>query len=294
MDINTLLAGIDNEVLSEDSKTQILDVFKQIVESKVEEVVDEKVQTALKEQDESHAKQLKAVLEAIDKDHSEKMKKLLVKIDEDHTEMLKSVVAKYEGILTEDAKKVYKTLSKNVSDFIDITLDDVLPENLLAEAVENTRAIDKLERIKELVGIDEQFINTHVKDALIDGKEKIEQLQEKLNNTLKQNIKLGKEKAKYEKELLIEKKTKGLSDEKKKFILESFKDKDAKAVKNNFDYVLKLYEKKEQELAETLKEEAVKASKSLQVDTPKEILEEQTNVSNKEYSYVENYVSALD
>ena len=293
MDINELLNKIDNDVLSEESKTQILDVFKQIVESKVEEAVDEKVLSALKEQDESHAKQLTQILEAIDKDHSEKMKKIISKIDEEHTEMLKSIVEKYEGMLTEEAKSVFKTLSKNVNDFLEISLDDVLPQDLLSESVKNTVALSKLEKVKEIVGIDETFINSHVKDALIDGKAKIEELQEQLNKVLKQNIKVSKEKAKFEKELIIEQKTKGLSSEKREFIIENFKGKDAKAVKENFDYVLKLYEKKEEQLANTLKEAALKESESLKVDTPEEKILEENNASEK-HSYVESYVSALD
>ena len=159
MDIKELLKNIDNSVLTEESKTQICDVFEQVVTEKVESQVEERVnlqvESSLKEQDESHSKQLTQLLEAIDADHSAKLKKIVSKLDEDHTTKLADVVKKYEHQLSKEAKSLTESLQTDISNFLDITLDDLLPKNMLSEAVQNTKAIEKLAKIQELVSVDE-------------------------------------------------------------------------------------------------------------------------------------------
>ena len=295
MDIKELLKNIDNSVLTEESKTQICDVFEQVVTEKVESQVEERVnlqvESSLKEQDESHSKQLTQLLEAIDADHSAKLKKIVSKLDEDHTTKLADVVKKYEHQLSKEAKSLTESLQTDISNFLDITLDDLLPKNMLSEAVQNTKAIEKLAKIQELVSVDEAFIDNHIKEALKDGREQIEGLRKDLNEVLKENVKIGAEKSKIDSELVLERKTKTLPEGKKLFVEQTFKGKSAKYIKENFDYAMQMFERKETEAIETETAQVLEESVATEVDTPE--VKKQSS-TDKEYSYISEYVSGLE
>jgi hypothetical protein len=294
MDIMEILGKIDNSVLSEESKAQIQGVFESIVTEKVDAIVNEKVesavQKALQEQDDSHAEQLEKLLVAIDEDHSAKLTTLVQRLDEDHSAKLQEIVEHYESTINNDAKKLAESLSNDISNFLDLTLDEVLPKDMLEEAVKNTKAIEMIQRIKEVVSVDPEYINEHIKEALIEGKQQIEALREDLNEVLKENVKLATERSRFEAELILEKKAASLPAEKRKFLVENFKGKSAEFIKDNFDATIKLFERKEQEERKTEKNFIITESVARTVDTPKDRGAVKTSNSN---SYVEDYVSGL-
>ena len=272
MDIKQLLSSIDSSVLTEESKTQICNVFEQVLTEKVETQVTERVSieiaSSLKEQDEAHASQLTKLLEAIDADHSKKLKKIISKIDEDHTSKLDDVVTKYEDLLSKEAKSLTESLQTDISNFLDLTVNELLPKDMLSEAVQNTKAAEKLAKIQELVSVDEAFIDEHVREALEDGKDQIESLRKDLNEVLKENVKLGSERSKLGAELVLERKTQKLPREKKLFLEQTFKGKSASYIDNNFDYTIKMFERKEGEIIKQEKAQIIVESAS--VDIPEE------------------------
>jgi hypothetical protein len=295
MDIKEILSNIDSSVLTEESKDQICAVFDTVmtekVEAGIEAAVSVKVETALLEQDEAHASQLSKLLEAIDEDHSAKLKKFVSKLDEDHTAKLEDVVKKYEDQLSKEAKALTESLQIDISNFLDLTLDDLLPKNMLAEAVANTKAAEKLAKIQELVSVDESFINEHVREALQDGKEQIESLRKDLNGVLKENVKLGAEKAKATSELVLERKCKSLPDGKRLFVEQTFRGKSSKYIEENFEVALQMFERREEEAIATEKVQII--SESTEVDTPKEAVEILQESSAETTSHMSEYVSGL-
>ena len=204
MNIKELLSNIDNSVLTEESKSEISKVFDTVVSEQVESTLSLHVEQALLEQDESHSTQLTQILEAVDADHSNKLKKTITKLDEEHTNKLEDIVKHYENLLNEESKKLVNSLQTDISNFLDLTLDDMLPKNMLKEAVANTKAAKKLKQIQEMVSVDEAFIDNHIKEALEDGRKQIESLRGELNGVLKENVRLTTEKGKLGSELIIE------------------------------------------------------------------------------------------
>lgn len=295
MDIKELLANIDNSVLTEESKAQICKVFESVLNEKVETQLKERVSIevtkALEEQDESHASQLNELLEAIDVDHSNKLKQLVTKIDEDHTAKMNKIVEKYEELLSKEAKALTESLQNDISNFLDLALDDLLPKNMLKEAVNNTKATEKLKKIQEIVSVDEKFINDHIKEALEDGKNQIEGLRKDLNEVLKENVKLSAEKNKISADLVLERKTTSLPKEKKLFCEHTFKGKSASYIEENFEYALQMFERKEKDAIASEKVQVLNESLSKKIDTPKE---NRSNTENHgDFSYVSEYVSGL-
>lgn len=289
MDIMELLKGIDSGVLSEDSKTQIQQMFEQVVSDKVNALVTEKVQSALEEQDNSHTELLGKLLATIDEDHSAKLTKLIQRLDEDHSAKLQSIVEHYEKALSEEAKALSESLSTNVSNFLELTLNDVLPKNMLSEAVKNTQAVEMIQKIKEIVSFDPEFVTENIKEALIEGKEQIESLRKDLNQVLKENVKLSSEKTRAESELILERKAAQLPTEKRAFIVERLRGKSAEFIKENFEFTLKMFERGEKEARQTEKNVIINESVARSVDTPKDRGAE----NPKANSYVTEYVSGL-
>ena len=269
MDIKELLKSIDSEILSEDSKAQIQQVFETVVSEKVNGIVTEKVQSALEQQDADHAVQLEKLLSVIDEDHSAKLTKLVQRLDEDHTAKLQDVVKHYEQTLSEDAKNLTESLSNDISNFLDLTIDELMPKDMLSEAVANTKAVEMVGKIKEIISFDPEFVNENIKEALIEGKQQIETLREDLNSVLKENVKLSTERSRFEAELLIEQKTAQLPTDKRAFIAESLKGKSADFIKDNFDYALKMFERKDKESRQAEKDVIINESVARTVDTPK-------------------------
>lgn len=294
MDIKEILSNIDSNVLTEESKSQICDVFETVVSEKVEAQIEERVSEAVKskleEQDEAHASQLEKLLEAIDVDHSDKLKKIVTSLDEDHTTKLDDVVSKYEALLTKEAKALTESLQVDISNFLDLTLDDLLPKDMLKEAVENTKAVEKLAKIQELVSVDEAFINAHVREALEDGKEQIEALRNDLNEVLKENVRLGAEKSKLGSELVLERKTASLPEGKKLFVEQTFKGKSASYIEENIDMALQMFEKRENDAMATEKTQLLSESVANEVDAPAEAKEDSSVEMNPHMS---EYVSGL-
>ena len=273
MDIKELLKGIDSGILSEDSKTQIQQVFEKVVTDKVEALVTEKVtaavQTALEQVDESHATQLETLLNTIDEDHSAKLTKLVQRLDEDHTAKLQDVVKHYETALSTDAKNLTESLSSDISNFLDMTLDEILPKDILGEAVANTKAVEMVQKIKEIVSFDPEFVNEDIKAALIEGKQKIDALKEDLNTVLKENVKLSTERTKFESDLLLEQKSARLPADKRAFVVESLKGKSPQFINENFEYALKMFERKDSDSRQAEKNVIINESVARTVDTPK-------------------------
>jgi len=286
MDIKELLKSIDSEILSEDSKAQIQQVFETIVTEKVQTLVTEKVQVALQEQDDSHATQLQQLLEAIDEDHSAKLTKLVQRLDEDHTAKLQDVVKHYETTLSEDAKALTESLSNDISNFLDLTIDELLPKNMLGEAVANTKAIEMVQKIKEIVSFDPEFINENIKEALVEGKQQIETLRKDLNTVLKENVKLSTDRLRFEAELILEKKTATLPADKRAFITESLKGKSAQFINENFDYALIMFERKDNDSRQAEKNVIINESVARTVDTPKTRGAEKPNTNSNMAEYV--------
>ena len=105
--------------------------------------------------------------------------------------------------------------------------------------------------------------------ALIDAIGKtIDELNEKLNEAYKQNELLSEKLKVNETAILLEKKTKGMPVAKKEFITNLLNDKDASYINENFNYVVEMFERGEEEKSSELVEEAKRGAVSKNVKIP--------------------------
>jgi len=288
-----ILKNIGKDILTDDSKTAIMEAFEQAVKEKADSVVKIEVDSALAKLDEKHSKMLTELLEAVDTDHTIKAKKVFAKIDSDYAEKLESVVNKYEGMINEEAIKFRDQLITEMSNFIELYIDEKIPKEQISEAVSNTHAKKLIENIKKIVSVDEEYITDNIKEALTDGKREIDTLRNELNEAVKSNIVLNQDMKKVKTEKFLMEKTMNFDDAKKHYVMRVLENKSPDEVEGNFDYVVKMFEKEENHNKQLLKESAVKTTKSNSVDTPKADVKEDVILESKQESPVDGYLSEL-
>jgi len=269
MDIKKQLKKVTKELLSEEVLNEIQAAFENAVEEKAKI----NVASALVKQDEDYANKLSHLLEAIDKDHTSKLRKVVKAIDANHSEKLKAIVEKYQTALVSEASSFKSNIVNDVSTYLDAYIDEALPKAQLQEAVQNRRAQVVLEQIKEFLGVDTALAKKAVKSAIIDGKKQIDEANEKLESIQREHSVLVEKYNSIASDLILEKKTAGLSDKKKGYINRIMKGKTAEFINENFDYALNLFNKNESERINELKESAIKTSVTSKVDVPQLIQE---------------------
>jgi hypothetical protein len=292
MNITTILENIDKEVLNEESARAIAEAFESAVNEKVSARVGLEVEKALSEQDEDHAKKLKTLVEAIDSDHTSKLEKVVEAVNANHTEKLQKIVSYYRKAINEKAGAFSNKIVEEMSNYLDLYLDKLIPREQLSEAVANTAAKQQLDQIKKIISLDPSQLNENFKKIVIQGKSKIDHLQAQLNEAYEQNVALSKTAQAAKAALLIEQKTKGMVGSKKQFISKILGDKSVEYINENFNYVVNMFEREERTSSNDLVSEASKVavSKDAKVVYPQVMTE---SVSTPTNTQVADYLTGL-
>lgn len=269
--------------LSEESMNEI----QSAIEAKVNEKVQIHVEKALVEQDELYSNKLTQLLEAIDKDHSTKLEKVVEAVDADRTEKLKMVLKKYETALNEDANNFKSQLVESISDYLDAYIAEAVPAKEIQEAVKNKKAVKVLEGLRQHLAVDAALQSESIKEAILDGKSQINEASSKLESVVAENNVLKNKLNKVQANSLIDQHIVNLDEQQKKYIKKVFADKSPEFIAENFEYTLRLFNKKSDDRLESLKEEAL--SESTKVD--RVILEQ--NDSSEEVSQLSPYLREL-
>lgn len=290
-----ILKQVDESVINEETAKAITEAFETAVEEKVNSRLTLELENALSKQDDDHAKKLENLLEAIDKDHSEKLEKVVSAITENHTQKLKNVIRFYRKSIKEKADNFSGKLVSEISNYLDLYLNKKIPNLQLKEAVENTHARKQLDKIRHIIGFDPSYISESVKDVITTGKNKIDELTEKLNEAYKENHMLTEKVKTNETEILLERKTKGMPSSKKEFVFNLLNDKDASYINENFNYVVEMFERSEEEKSSSLVEEAKLKSVTKNAKVPAKTIIKESNsaVIAENASPVTGYLSEL-
>ena len=235
----------------------VLEAIETAFESRLEEKAKIHVDKALLEQDELYTSKLEQLLEALDVDHTKKLKKVVEAVDADRANKLKAVVAKYENVLTEDADTFKSQLVESISEYLDTFLQESVPAEEIKEAVKNKKAIAVLESLRKHLAVDSALEKDSIKEAVADGKNQINEATTKLESALQEKSVIQEELDTIKANLLIEQKTAKLDGRTSKYVKKMLEGKDLEYINENFDYTLKLFQKKEESRLEGLKTEAL-------------------------------------
>jgi hypothetical protein len=292
MDLKAILENLDKSIISEETATAIAEAFELAVNEKVNSRVTLEVESAVSKIDEDHATKLEKLLEAIDNDHSEKLQKVVNSINEDHALKLESVSNFYSKALEEKAESFSNQMIDSVSNFIDLYLEKTLPIEQLEEAVTNTYARTQLDKIRSIVGIDQESIDNGIKSTIAEGKKAIDELNERLNESYKENEALLEKLKSIEASVILEQKTKGMPSSKKDFIGKLLNDKNGSYIEENFNYVVEMFERSEQEAASELVSEAKQSAQTRDAKVPSRSVVTES-VTNSNDNIVSGYLSEL-
>jgi len=230
--------------------------------------------------DEDHSEKLSRLVEAIDFDHTQKLNKVLAKIDEDHATKLQTVVEKYETSLQEEAQSFQERLVEEVSNYMDLYLEKVTPISQVNEAVENIRANTLLQQIRQIVGINEDFVNEEIKEALVDGKKTIDSLKKELNEALEANTELNHKFNSAQSALLLEQKTKDMPQATKNYVTRLLKGKSPEYILENYQYVVEMFDKEVSDQEENAQEHVQRRLvEAVDVPSSESLIEEEISVA---------------
>jgi len=225
---------------------------------RIDEEHSAKLQHLLESIDADHTSKLQTMIEAIDTNHTGKLQKVLEAIDTKHAAMLEQVITKYENALHVEAAEYKEKLVEEVSNYIELYLENLVPQEQIDEATGNIQARRMLEQVRQLVSIDEEYINSEIKEALVDGKKTIDSLRKELNEAVSTNRSLDQRLSGAESALLLESKTKGLQEDTKRYVKRLLKDKPTDYIKENFQYVVEMFEKESLMQEDLHKDEVVR------------------------------------
>jgi len=268
---NELLPKELQEILTEDSVNAI--------EIAIQEKVELSVEAALTNQDELYAEKLEELVAAIDKDHTNKLKRVVEAVDTSNATKLIHVVKRYEKEINEDASNFKESLVESISDYIEEYIDESIPVEAIEEATKNRTASEVLTNLRNVLAVDSTLMKESVKGAVMEGKNTIDNLTARLNEVEKENNLLKEAYNTTQSDLFLEKKTSGLQDKKKEYLRKVLGDKSPTFIKENFDYTARLFDKKEQERIDVIKEEAF-TNRRVKADAPKVIEEKVAPVTN--------------
>ena len=283
MKVSTLITDEAKKVLTEESLQAIEDAFTKKLDLTVE--------SALAQQDDLYAKKLKQLISAIDKDHTTKLKRVVESIDKNNSNKLVKVVKRYERELTNEANSFKETLVESISNYLEEFIEEAIPTEAINEATKNRTAREVLGNLRKVLAIDSALMSESVQDAVVDGKKQIDELSKKVQDLSKENALIKEGYSKTKAALILESKTSGLSDKKKEYIKRVLGDKTPKFIEENFDYTLRLFDKKEQERINIIKEQAFNERK-VKADAPvirESVQPKQPQESNPYISELQRY-----
>ena len=278
MKVKNILPDQVKDLLTEDSLNTI--------ETALQDKTALLIETALINQDELYSQKLQQLMKAIDKDHTSKLKRVVEAVDISNARKLSTVVKRYEKEINKNAKSFKNTLVESISDYLEEYIDEAIPKDAIVEATKNKTALSVLTNLRKVLAVDSALMKESVKEAVQDGKTQLDTLSEQVTKLEKENKILKESYLKTKADLILEEKTSALRDKKKEYIKKVLGDKTPKFIEENFDYTLRLFDKKETEKLSHLKDEAF-SRRVVKADVPRVNLQESTTKT------INPYVDAL-
>lgn len=263
--------ALGGEIINDALADKITLMFNEAVDKQVDARIGIAVESELEKMDDSHAEMLQKLMENMDRDHTQKMKTLIEAMDKNYSQKLITVAEKYENEMKVSAKELKESMTKRISDFLELYLEKTFPKDMLVEACNNARATHLLAKIRDVVGLDATYINSSVKEAIKEAHNRITELEESVKEKEDRIRVLHEQTDASKAQLMLEHKTAGLAPEKRDYIKSRFAGKSAKDIEANFDFVLEMYNKTERDRRESERNRSITESTTIvsKFDRPK-------------------------
>jgi len=273
-----LLPKEATEILTEESVGAI--------EGAIKDKIDLQVELALTQQDDLYAEKLHELVTAIDKDHTSKLNRVVEAVDHNNATKLIKVIKRYDKELNSKANGFKETLVESISDYIEEYVDEAIPAKAILEATQNRTAREVLANLRKVLAVDSTLMSESVKEAVVDGKTQIDDLDQKVTKLEKENKLLKEAYTTTKADLILESKTSHLSGKKKEYMIRILSDKSPKFIAENYEYTERLFDKKERQRISVIKEQAFTRRK-VKADAPRPRISEKKKENAVRNPYLE-------
>jgi len=252
------------------------------IEGAIKDKIELQVEAALTHQDDLYAEKLQELVTAIDKDHTSKLNRVVEAVDNNNATKLLKVIKRYDKELNSEADGFKETLVESISEYLEEYVDEAIPAKAILEATQNRTALEVLTNLRKVLAVDSTLMSESVKEAVVDGKSQINNLDQKVTKLEKENKLLKEAYTTTKADLILESKTSHLTGKKKEYMIRILSDKSPKFIEENFDYTERLFDKKEKERLSVIKEEAF-TKRKVKADAPRPRISEKKKVVSNPY-----------
>ena len=234
-----------------------------------------------------HYNKMKTVLEAIDADRTEKLNQIEERIDTDHTAKLQNIINMYESNYSDN-------LVEKVSDYLDVYLEEVLPEEKAVNMAKVSRYNDVFMEMRKLLVVTDEFVNSEIKEAVEDAKQQLDEKTDSINGLMLEKIAMTKTIERLEAKALLREKTENMTEGEKAYITKFFENSDVKEIHSKLNEAVRAYDNDMTRKKEVLLSETKKTDIPVIHDEVEEvILNENENVLSED-NMMDGFVSKIN
>jgi len=229
--------------------------------------------------------QTKKLMEAKDIEHAEKMKTIVEKVDKSFTKKLQ------EAINTMKDKNDME-LAKKVSDYLDATLEESIPEKVVVD-YHKLRKLEKLfENMRTQLLVTDEFVQSEVREAVMEAKGMLEDKDNKINDLLVEKVTMKKMLGKNEAESLLESKVKNMPMKKVAYLNTFFKNADKAKIESKFNEACVAFDRQEKSERQKLVNES--KNNGIKVVPPVQKVEDKQKVKEEGSDIIDQYVTVFE
>jgi hypothetical protein len=155
---------------------------------------------------------------------------------------------------------VTEKLTDQVSDYLDAYLEEVKPQETLIDSSKMKRLEKMFEGIKEIMMVNDDYVQDEIKEAILDAKSIIEAKDKEINKLMLEKVQLGKKIKIDEAQQVLEEKISGSSPKLKAYLETTFKGASKEIIEEKFDEAVTAFENEEQTRRDQILSEASKVT----------------------------------
>ena len=214
--------------------------------------------------DENHGAMLEQVLDKIDGEHCGKLELVLEALDEKHAEMLRNVINAIDDDHTEKLQKLHDVVTESkdeqlvdkLSMYLKTYLEEVSPTAGMVDAAKLERYTKMFESIKQLLFVNDDYVQTEIKEALEDAKAQIDESNKKVDALMFEKVALNEKLEDKKAKAVLEAKLAKSPAKMRAHCEATFKGASAEEIEEKFQTVIEAFEADEKERREQIIDES--------------------------------------
>lgn len=253
------------------------------------------VESEIKEREESLATETakyktelettKTLLEKMDTEHAEKMKTIVEKLDNSYAKKLQEAINTLKD-------KNDMNLARKISDYLDATLEESIPEKIVVDYHELRKLQKLFENLRTQLLVTDEFVQKEVREAVMEAKSMMESKDKQINELLVEKVTMKKMIGKNEAEALLESKVKNMPVKKVAYLNTFFKNADKAKIESKFNEACEAFDRQEKSERQKLVNESKNSGIKVTPPVQKKKTDEKVIIESKDT--VDQYVTMFE